>query len=165
MATITAVNLETALGVSGAATPYFGAGDLPLFEAGQTVGYLADLPTSGSGGQASISFKTYTVEAVVLKWALDGSSDTQILDQLEAAATPASQDGGATTRAVLGFNHDMSTGTLAATTANPTDSCAWFYDIKEAGTGKYTRGVHQMQLNSVANMETYIAAEIAGWFN
>jgi hypothetical protein len=159
MAVIIATDWEQALGISGAATPYGGADDRPLFEAGETVFDVNDFPTSGGGANANIDHKAYTILQIVLIPQTE-STVTKIMDQTQTFATPAVSDSGTTTRSVFGWNH---TTTPAATTTATTPSGPYFYNIQnEAGTVFYN--IHQTRLTNQASIETYVAAEIGGWW-
>jgi hypothetical protein len=160
MAAIIATDWETALGIGGVATPYSGADDKPLFEASETVFNVDDYPTSGGGTNEDIDHKAYTIQAIVMVPATSGGV-TKLLDQSLAFATSAVSDSGTTTRSVFGWNH---TTTPAATTTATTPSGPFFYDIADEN-GDVTRRVHQTKLTNQASIETYVAAEIGGWWS
>jgi hypothetical protein len=156
MAAITPANMDTAMGTTGATQTQ---DDLPLFEAGQTVFNVDDFPASASGSNADLDHKAYTISEVVIILATE-STVTKVLDQSLAFATPATADSGGTTRAVFGWAH---TTTPAATTTANTASSPWFYNIIDS-ENNVIRTVHQTKLTNQASIETYIAAEIAGWW-
>jgi hypothetical protein len=158
MAAIIATDFETALGIAGAATPYSGADDKPLFERDQVVYDLNDLPTTGSN--ADVTRVAYQVKDIVMIPETSGGV-TKLLDQSLAFATSAVSDSGTTTRSVSGWQH---TTVPAATVAATTPSGPWFYTVQRVSDGTMFYNIHQTRLTNQASVETYIAAEIANWW-
>jgi len=107
----------------------------------------------------NIDHKSYTIVDVVVIPQTEGGV-TKFMDQTLTFATSAVSDSGSTTRSVLGWAHTTSP---AATTTATTASSPWFYNVQDE-EGNIIRTVHQMQLTNQAGIETYIAAEIAGWW-
>ena len=131
MAAIIATDLEEAFGIGGASTPYSGADDRPLFEAGQVVFNLGDFPASAAADNMNIDHKSYTIVDVVVIPQTEGGV-TKFMDQTLTFATSAVSDSGSTTRSVLGWAHTTSP---AATTTATTASSPWFYNVQdEEGT-------------------------------
>ena len=146
MAAITATNFETAFGIAGAATPYSGADDRPLFERDQIVYDLNDFPTTGSNG--TVARIAYQIKDIVIVPSTSGGV-TKLLDQSLAFATSAVSDSGVTTRTVTGWQH---TTTPAATVAATTPSGPWFYTIQRVSDGKMFYNIHQTRLTNQASI-------------
>lgn len=154
MATILAAEMESGLGVSGAGSPYFAAGDLPLFESTLNVWRASDIVGSGTVG---VRNRKYTVLGWYIKTGFDGALE-QILDQRNDASTPASP-GAATT--VSGWDHFAVPGTPGSTITATTGSSPYHYVIQDASTGEIFTGVHESDLTTESAYETYAAANIA----
>ncbi len=150
MAAITPTEVETVLN-QVTSTPS-DQGDLPIFESASEVYLLTDAPADASN---LANTPRYTVVGLSLVPETE-STVTKWMDQTRTFATPAD---GTTARAVVGFQHDDTTGAPSGSTAGgTTTSRPWFYDIQNNTTNAITRGVHQSQLTDEAGWETYIAS-------
>ena len=129
-------------------------GDLPVFEEGQVVFFLNDIPADASDGD--VITEKYTIEAVVEIYKTV-STVTEILDQRLDFANPA--DGAATIATVQGFQHDDSTGVPSGVVGD-TASRPYFYDIVRLRDGDIQRRIHQSQLTDTASWETFAAGKI-----
>lgn len=154
---ITLTDFDTAHAITVPSTQT--AAGRALFTPGATVYRLGDLPPlTGAATQVDLtSWMVVREEAVFV----DNGSVTKYGDQSLAYATPADPS---TTRAVPGFAH---TTTPVATTSATPRSSRYFYVLQyiagplAAGQARTLYQQHEMQLNSKANIETYLAANIA----